>query len=477
MGSWVRSLPLRGKVVVTVAGALVATLGASTFLSFRYWRQEYLTASQGQALLAAQSTRAALEPELTGSRPEVARASLKRLVDGNSITAARVFGPDDHIVLSAVPTEEGSPVGLLWIPDAADLPRSGVVRTGQDGQTVRAFLPLRIPGGAVLEVEFSVAAVKSAMERGARLGLGLMLGSILVLVVLVVAMLEREVVGPLHRVGHLLTDTEDPSRRASGDEVGRIEASVVRLIEREHEAEQRAAQEDEHLAEREGLAQVGELAAEMAHEFKRPLASIQTAVNILEQEYRLDDRGREVLEAVDSQLAHLSDTMKDLFSLAKPVVPTSDPFLLQGAADEALLGINGLPGMDGIHVRRRYPSSPVQVRGDSRRMTQALLNLLANAVEAMPSGGTLTIEMEITRDGHADVSVQDTGPGIAREELAKALRPFYSTKPLGTGLGLPLVVRIVRAHSGRLHISSGPEGGTRVIITLPLTDGAPLGEE
>jgi len=475
--SWIRTLPLRGKVIVTVAGALVAVLGASTFLSFRYWRQEYIAASQEQALLAAQSTRAVLEPGLTGSRHEVARANLRRLVEGSSITAARVFGPDDLIILSAERAEEGTSAGPLWIPDPGDLPRAGVVRPSDDGKTVRAFMPMRVPGGGVLEVEFSVEAVKSAMERGARLGLGLMLGSIAVLMALVVAMLEREVVAPLQRVGHLLTGPEADNGALPGDEVHQIEASVVQLIERERDAELRAAAKDERMAQTEGLAQVGELAAEMAHEFKRPLASIQTAIGMLEQEYVLEDSGREVLEAVDGQLERLSETMQDLFSLAKPMAPTLEPFCLQAAADEALLELAGTPGLDGITVLREYPDEDVEIQGDARRLRQALFNLLVNGAEAMPAGGELTLGIESIADEHVDVFVRDTGTGIPPEEVADALRPFYSTKPLGTGLGLPLVVRVVRAHKGRLKVTSMPGRGTTVHLTLPRATRALVGKE
>ncbi len=475
--SWIRTLPLRGKVVVTVAGALVAVLGASTFLSFRYWRQEYIAASQEQALLAAQSTRAVLEPGLTGSRHEVARANLQRLVDGSSITAARVFGPDDVIILSARRAEEGSSAGPLWIPDPSDLPQAGVVRPSEDGKTVRAFMPIRVPGGGVLEVEFSVEAVKSAMERGARLGLGLMLGSIIMLMVLVLAMLEREVVAPLQRVGHLLTGPEVENGELPGDQVRLIEASVVQFIERERDAELRAAAKDERIAQTEGLAQVGELAAEMAHEFKRPLASIQTAIGMLEQEYHLEDGGHEVLEAVDGQLERLSETMRDLFSLAKPMDPTREAFCLQVVADEALLELAGTPGLEGIEVLREYPDAEVEIQGDARRLRQALSNLLINAAEAMPRGGKITLGIESRDPEHVDVFVRDAGTGIPPEEVANALRPFYSTKPLGTGLGLPLVVRVVRAHKGQLTVTNLPEGGTVIRITLPLATGALVGGE
>jgi signal transduction histidine kinase len=101
---------------------------------------------------------------------------------------------------------------------------------------------------------------------------------------------------------------------------------------------------------------------------------------------------------------------------------------------------------------------------------------MANAVEAMtPGGGHLTIVTQVLRGDSVEVSVTDTGHGLEPEQVEKALKPFYSTKPLGTGLGLPLVARIVAAHGGGLAIESRPRRGTTVRITLPVVREAPAG--
>jgi signal transduction histidine kinase len=241
--------------------------------------------------------------------------------------------------------------------------------------------------------------------------------------------------------------------------------------------EARAADQDRRLAAQEGLAQVGELAAEMAHEFKRPLASIQTAVSLLQQEYELDEGGREMLGAVHQQLDRLHETMQDLFSLAKPLVMEGEAVDLTDVLDEALAGLAGIAGIQQVEVDRAYGHERILVRGDARRLAQAFLNVLGNAVEAMPDGGHLTVSATLRPDASVEVSITDTGHGLDPEAVERALRPFYSTKPLGTGLGLPLVARIVSAHRGGLAIESRPKHGTTVRITLrvvpqPATTGA-----
>lgn len=435
-----RSLPLRGKVVVTVVGTVVAVLGASTYLSFRYWQNEALAASEHQALLAAASTQATLESALRLGRTEPARHSLALLRGDGAITGARVYDRNGTIVLSANRYEEGARSASVWIPSADQLPRGGLVKPVEGGRSVRAFLPLSIPEPAVLEVEFSVAATKAAMERGARLGIGLMAASLLLVAGAVVTMFEREVVAPMHRMQVML-----------------------------REATERADDSHRRLEAREGLAEVGELAAEMAHEFKRPLASIRTAVEVLQLEYRLDEGGREVLDAVEGQLEHLQETMQDLFALAKPVVLETEQVDLADVLDEALVEAAGLPRADRVEIRRDYVRQGLAVPGDARRLRQAVVNIVANAIEAMPEGGLVTVSAREIGDEAVEVAVKDTGPGLDPSQVEAALRPFYSTKPLGTGLGLPLVARIVSAHRGGMSLESRPGRGTTVRITLPLS--------
>jgi signal transduction histidine kinase len=330
------------------------------------------------------------------------------------------------------------------------------------GNTVRVYLPLAAAGASLLEVDFSVAPLRSAMRGGARLGLGLVLGSVLALALIVGAMLEREVVTPLHRVeGALAARTGEGG--AGQDEVSGIERSLERLLEHEKEVEAR-------IAAREGLAEVGELAAEMAHEFKRPLTSIRSALDVLQQEYSLEGSGRDVMAAVNQQLALLTDTMQDLFSLARPVVLEQERTAVREILDDALVEFAGQPGAERIAVERAYATDLPAILADQRRLRQAFANLMVNALEAMPTGGTLTLTTAQDSPVRVAVTVRDTGAGLNASEIERAFRPFYSTKPLGTGLGLPLVARVVVAHRGHICVDSRLGVGTTITIFLPTAD-------
>lgn len=471
-----RTLPLRAKVAITFVGVVALLLAASTFVSFRYWQREFLAASQQQAALAAASTRAAIESTLASGRPDAARRSLSRVVSGAPVSAARIYGPGGDVLLSADLAEEGTNPGRLWIPSASDLPREGVLKETSLGDTVRAYLPLSLADDdALLEIELPVASMKAALERGALLGNGLMLVSFVALGVIIVIMLQREVMTPLERMEHAL-GTDGVTRERN--ELGRLEASVNRLLEREREATERAARRDQELAAQEGLAEVGELAAEMAHEFKRPLVSIRTAIDLLQQEYHLEEGGQEVLGQVNHQLERLSETMRDLFALAKPVALERSRVQVEEVVTHALMEARSLPGAEAIEFRRDYADDVPTVEGDPHRLEQAFQNLAANAVEAMPDGGLLTVRVT-PHDGEVvEVAFIDTGPGIDPDEIDQAVRPFYSTKARGTGLGLPLVARIAHAHRGRLQLHSAPGEGTTARILLPVTHpGSPEPED
>ena len=469
--SWYRrlqELPLRTKLLVTLLGAGLLLLGGASIASFRYWHQEALAAAENQARLAAESTRSAVEGALTAGRPVQARRSLRNLVEGGPVRSARVFDASGRVVLSSDRSEEGRNLRSVWVPSAGELPGEGVVRRAADEESVRAFLPIRVAGGDVFEVELALDPLVGAAEQGVWLGVGLLLASAIALVAIVWIMIQREVVDPLRRVDDLLERASGRAEAGRGrGEVGRIEAGVESLIEKEEAAERTLEEQRRRLAQREGLAEVGELAAEMAHELKRPLANVRTAMELLEQEYRLDDKGDRLVEQVESQLDQLGETMGDLFSLARPVELEGERVEPGGLVDEALAGLSGHPALEGIRIRRDREEGLPTLEGDRRRLAQAIQNLVVNAGEAMEGEGEIAVRIHRGSENGVVIEVEDTGPGMAPEMVEEVVRPFYSTKPRGTGLGLALVQRVATAHGGALELESEPGEGTAARLHLP----------
>jgi signal transduction histidine kinase len=460
-----RAQPLRTKLIITAVGTAVLVFGVASSLTFRYWRQQSQAAAEQQALLAAASVRSSLEAAISAGMTGRARGALRELAELASITGARVYGTDGTILVSTDRSEEGiRPVGV-WIPTPRDLPDRGTARPTPEGDAVNAFLPIKAGGTSILEVDFSLHELEEAMDRAARLGLLLLIGSVAAVILIVATMLEREVVTPIERMVGILGPKES-SGRGSG-ELERIEEGMTHLLRKEQEAEARAAEQEQRLAKQAGFAQVGEMAAEMAHEFKRPLASIRSAVSLLEQEYELNEQAQTLLAAVDGQLGRLTETMQDLFALAKPVEMPSEQVDLREAVDQALANLSSLTDTTGRTVERDYERDLPPVYGDQHRIEQAVQNVMLNAMEAMEAGGRLRVRLR--RRGETVVArFEDTGPGIPEEEIERIVLPFYSTKPSGTGLGLPLVARVMAAHGGALDIWSEHGRGTTVELVIPV---------
>ena len=432
--SWstqLHALSLKTKLAITVIGAAFAVLGASTYLSFAYWKDEAAAVAEQQALFAAASARLSIETALNRGDRAAAERALQKLVGSSAVHGARVYDKDNRIIVSTNARDVAQPRTGVWIPAARELPREGTARVfDEDGRhAVHAFIPIGSRIDNVLEVQLSMSVVQTAMERGARLGIGLLIVSLLLVAIILYAMIQREVVHPFEEVEKL--------------------AEERRVL----------------LEERAGFAEVGELAAEMAHEFKRPLASIRSAIQLLQQEYTLDHSEQKLVVGIESQLERLSDTMQDVFGLAKPIGIDREAVDLANVLDNALVQVSGAAQNARVRIQRQY-TAPIPMRGDARRLELAFTNLFNNGIDAMAAqGGTLTVRARL-HDNAVAVDVADTGAGIDEAQLPNVMRPFFSTKTTGTGLGLPLVARIVRAHNGDIRIESTKDVGTTVHVSF-----------
>lgn len=462
-----RDLSIRAKVLVTGLGALLFVLGIGALASFRYWEQEQFALTAEHAALAARAVRPAVEGALAHGQIGTARRQLDVLVARPPALGYRVVGYDGMVLLASRRAEEGQLRSGPPLPDPWDIPAEGLTVRGR-GESASAAVPLAGVGGAggraTLELLLDTRRIDSAINRGRTFGLALTTVLGLAYAVVLGLMLEREIMSPVAQLRASLARARagDAGARvglARGGEFGHLAASVDALLAT-------AQTRERALVEQAGFAQVGALAAEVGHEIKRPLAGIKSAIELIGQEYAMSDGERTLLARVEDQLTQIDRTVKDLLSLAKPVGLVAQPTSLTAVINAALVRLAGTPGIERVVIERAYGADPV-IMGDAARLEQAIVNLTGNAVEAMPDGGTLRVATRL-QDNAAEITVTDTGIGIPPRNLDQILKPFFSTKPHGTGLGLPLVARIVDAHGGRLWVESEMGKGTTFHVTLPL---------
>jgi signal transduction histidine kinase len=222
------------------------------------------------------------------------------------------------------------------------------------------------------------------------------------------------------------------------------------------------------LSSKKQLAAVGELAAAIAHEVRNPLAIIVNAVAGLRRQSLQEEDRHTLLGIVDEETARLNRLVTDLLRFARPVSIRRTTVSLAELVRRAEVG-RGTEHKFEITI----PDEPQlkTVQADANLLRLVFDNIVANACQAMPEGGTVRIvvgEGYLNNNRCIKIEIVDEGHGMDEAVLSRAVDPFFTTRPSGTGLGLPIVQRIVAAHGGELHIESEPQRGTNVGLLLPI---------
>ncbi len=211
------------------------------------------------------------------------------------------------------------------------------------------------------------------------------------------------------------------------------------------------------------LAALGQLTHGVAHEIKNPLNSIRLHVEVLRT--RLEEPAPEV-DVIANEISRLDRVVKTFLDFNRPV----EPHLGSLDANEVIAGIAKLVSLDAnahaVEIHLRPASRAAVFQGDVDLLKQAVLNVVMNAVEAMPQGGALSLETWVG-GGQVDIVVSDTGPGISPEMRSKIFDLYFSTKPNGSGIGLAMAYRLVQLQDGKIEVSSEPGSGSTFRFSFP----------
>lgn len=372
---------------------------------------------------------------------------------------------------------------------------SGEFRDPVEGQIVGAYLPISKFGWGVV-VEEPLASAYFELRRLETNSLLFIISGIILTALVGIFFawfIERSIREVILGTEAIAAgDLNYKIRVKAQDEIGKLAAAFNQMTK-----DLRDSQERLILSEK--LASLGTMAAGMAHEIKNPLVSLRTFSQLLETRWEDPEFKSKFSSIVPQEIERINRIAESLLKFGKPVKPEMSRVNINSTLEEVLLLLESECKKNSIKVITNFAALP-ETKGDPGLLSQAFVNLILNAVQAMPGGGELSVKTDLgemirlpakTREGvkHGEeiiwgegekevgkpipvifVEISDTGEGISEENIKSLFDPFFSTKITGTGMGLPITLRIIEDHEGTIKVRSKAGEGTTFIITLPLKD-------
>ncbi len=258
-----------------------------------------------------------------------------------------------------------------------------------------------------------------------------------------------------------------PSRQ---DELGQLTLGINEMAEKLQKTRSQLLEHHrQEILQAESLAKIGEMAAGMAHEIKNPISGIVFAVNSILRDTELSDNRKEIFEEIVEQAHRVEQNLEALLTFARHTHLEPIPTNLNAIVERILLFVSQQTDMKLIIVENELDENLPEIMADPKQIEKVMLNLIINAVQAMPNGGQLTVSTRNhVANNKVSLTVRDSGLGVPEKLQDKIFQPFYTTKANGTGLGLTLSKEIVIRHSGTIFFNSGQDLGTTFTVELPI---------
>lgn len=267
----------------------------------------------------------------------------------------------------------------------------------------------------------------------------------------------RDAAGKLDPASPEVVLTEVGNFENLHEEIGRLAVQIEGVV-------QRLQQQEREILRAEQLAAVGQLAAGVGHEIRNPLTSIKLLVQAGQED--AGGLATEDLRIIEGEIRRMELSLQTFLDFARPPKPDPRPADLREAVVSVIMLTRGRAEKQRVTVEFHAPPGPITLTADIERLKQVLVNLILNALDAMPTGGTIFVTIRVNPD-RILVDVADTGPGIPAELKPKLFEPFMSTKDTGVGLGLVISKQFVEDHGGQLIVADRPGGGALFRASLP----------
>lgn len=227
------------------------------------------------------------------------------------------------------------------------------------------------------------------------------------------------------------------------------------------------------IRENEKLVSLANLTAGVAHEVRNPLNSISITIQRLQMEFTPKNEQdladyMTLTATMKSEVDRINAIITDFLDFAKPFSPKNILFTLDDFVEENVAFFSGEARKRNIQIKKHILTKQTPFLGDKEKLTQVLLNLFFNALEATPEGGIIAIHSDVTKENNWQLKIQDNGEGIANHHFTHIFDIYFTTKKTGTGLGLYISRKIIQAHDGSIELKPNPDSGMTAIVTMPI---------
>jgi signal transduction histidine kinase len=256
--------------------------------------------------------------------------------------------------------------------------------------------------------------------------------------------------------------------------MGALFLALLFVVKRGESIIEKRAQErlklKEKLSRAEHLSTLGEMVAGISHEIRNPLGIIKSSSELLKKKMAGYDPSNTIPDIIIEESVRLNNIITDFLNFAKPRIPNMMACNVEDVLEKNINFLASHIEQEGYMVEKHYDPNIPEITADSDMLYQAFLNILINAMQAMPEGGKIRVAIQST-DNTVKIFFEDEGEGIPQDLMGKIWDPFFTTKAKGTGLGLGIVKNIIESHSGNVQIRTRPGAGARVKVELPVKQG------
>ncbi len=490
---------LKFKFIAALVLLVSVVIALSTWWTLNIHRKHMLQATENKVRALTEAIDRGIQVAMREGRSQDVQRILEEVGEDPDIEKVIIFDARGRILRASQPELVGRVLDrdrLSRYLKQPDFAVTGLLESGRLVQSVVKKIRNRSECFAchgkeeavngVLHVDMSFRQTQAQIADMERTAAWTMVLTVAVLAtggaVLMVRLVERPVAGLVRAMAKVEGgDFEVRAPITTRDELGRLAGSFNTMVEKLRAARTEIeGYHQQRLDRAERLATLGELAASLAHEIKNPLAGIAGAVQVMADDLPGSDPRKEIMHEILSQVHRLDRTVHDLLAFARPGKPEVGSCDIHRVLDRVLLLLAESPEAKPVRLVRGYQPGLLCIEADAKQLGQVFLNLILNAVQAMPGGGQVTLQT-ILRDGHrgdvdgfrrrgpgVEVAITDTGPGIPPNILPDIFTPFVSTKRRGTGLGLSVSRRIVEDHGGWIEAESPTGGGATFRVFLPI---------